>query len=322
MTELRRAAGVVDVENLLHWQAKNNPYLARQCLTAFVWWARHVTLPAQITEMGGYAQPWDPTYRAVRSEVRALRFKLRDVRAGKNIADIAVCERTKMLVETRNYTTFTVGGIDHLVLKTLDELQAHHALDVWIVAPTDYQRQCREMFAPGGKHGGVRARGIVWIDEVLEKYLATQRSPRPIRLAGETVPSPFLPAARFWSPLMPQNSDFADYRRWTALAKQQFARAGFGPEAAEDLSEALWIGLHAEKGMAYTGRDPLARRDWAKICLATLLRLGLSDRKDISPHVAEFYNAAIESGYQHVMTALDMAKATDDPDAEPEDEDA
>lgn len=313
---VQRAAGIVDVENLLYAQARSRRYLAQQCLAAFVWWGRHVTPPAQITEMGGYAKPWDPAYRAVRTSTRALRFRLRDVPDGPDLADRAVCERMRMLVTTRDYSTLVVGGVDHLVLTAVKTLQDDHDLDVWIVAPTTYQRQLRAEFAPGGRHERIRARAIVWIDEILGKYLASRRNPAPIGRSAGPAPSPFLPAARFWSPLMPQVCDLGDYRAWTAAAKERFACAGYPAQAAEDLSEALWIGLHAENGMSYTGRDPLARRDWAKICLATLIRTALADRPEVSTHVIEFAVAALESGYQHVQAALAMANETADDDAD------
>lgn len=76
------------------------------------------------------------------------------------------------------------------------------------------------------------------------------------------------------------------------------------------ISEALWIGLHAENGMNWYGRDPLNCRDWAKICLATLFRLALSDRDDVSPHVIRFSEKAMDSGYRHVEMAFEMAMSS------------
>ena len=68
--------------------------------------------------------------------------------------------------------------------------------------------------------------------------------------------------------------------------------------------------------MNWYGRDALNRRDWAKICLATLFGLVVSGRDGVSPHVLAFCNEAVASGYRHVLTALGMALADLDEDLE------
>ena len=300
------AAVVVDAENLFFGISKSNPALARECLTALIWWSRRAVAEAPLTPRDGYSKKWDPSYRVLQKVAGGLEFELHHVDDGKNKAELAAIARLQTLTED-GYREFVIGGIDHLLLAHLTTLGA--AATLWIVAPGNYPRKHQQHFAGEGKWAGLQVRAIRWLPDLLSDLQLLQRSDHVADPKKATGVSPFSTAGGFWGPLGKAGTPLHSHS-WVRAAASQFEKAGYSPDDSSELALTLQTELQRRYG---TSLQPVTtgpgRRWWAKTCLASLFGAYLNSEDVLGP-VSDFYYAAIEVGSAHVHSALGMADRT------------
>lgn len=295
------AALLVDVENLFYGESRRHPARAQDCLTALLWWSRKAVRPAHLQHREGYTKRHDPAAQTLRNTAKSLRFQLRWVPEGKDMADRAVAHRLVELTDA-GYREFVVGSIDKKVIGSLRRLHRRLLLVSHVVLPTSYQRELRVTFEPGGKNGDLQARSVIWIVEVLDQHQKAQRGAVMVAPGSAQAPSPFAAAGGFWRVLQPQKYA-VDSAQWRAIAGGRFVQSGFDRAIAIDLALELQRGLVRTYGQRLAEGFSPNHRVWAKLCLTALLR-AYFEADHPSDALAQFHQAAIETGSEHVRQAI------------------